>query len=77
MAPTVAINVLATVITSSPWPMFKDFNDKVNASVPLLVPIAYFIPINLANFFSNFSTYGPSVNCPDLTSSSKSLKKGL
>ena len=32
---------------------FKDFNDKISASVPLFVEIQYLVPINFANFFSN------------------------
>ena len=53
IAPTVATNVLAAVITSSPLPISKAFKDNLIASVPEFTPIAYFDPISLANLFSN------------------------
>ena len=34
--------------------MPKDFKDKIKASVPLLVEMQYFDPINLANSFQIF-----------------------
>ena len=51
IAPTVATNVFAAVITSSPIPTFKAFKDNLIASVPEFTPIAYLQPINFAKFF--------------------------
>ena len=53
IGPTVATNVFAAVITSSPGPMFNALRDSLIASVPELTPIAYFVPINLAKLSSN------------------------
>jgi hypothetical protein len=44
IASGVAKKEFATVITSSPGPTSKAFNDKIKASVPLLRPIAYLEP---------------------------------
>ena len=57
IAPTVATNVFAAVITSSPIPTFNAFNDNLIASVPELTPTAYFVPINFAKFFQIFQFF--------------------
>ena len=54
IAPTVATNVLAAVITSSPGLIPIAFNDNLIASVPELTPTAYLEPISLENLFSKF-----------------------
>ena len=62
------------MITSSPFLTPSDFKDKINASVPLFVDIQCFKPIYFANNFSNFSTYGPSVNSEESINLLHSLK---
>ena len=52
IAPTVATNVFAAVIISSPGLIPIAFKGNLIASVPELTPIAYLVPISLANFFS-------------------------
>ena len=69
IAPTVATKVLAAVITSSPCPTPSAFSDNLMASVPLLTPTAYFVPINSAKDFSNFLSSSPNVKSPVLTNS--------
>ena len=64
IAPTVATNVLAAVIISSPGLIFKTFRLNLIASVPELTPTAYFVPINLANFFSKIFNGFPKVKSP-------------
>lgn len=67
IAPTVATNVFAAVITSSPIPTFKAFKDNFIASVPEFTPIAYLQPINFAKFFSNLLNSFPRVKSPVFT----------
>ena len=45
IAATVAVAVCVVVITSSPFPISKALKDNSIASVPLLTPIQYFLPI--------------------------------
>ena len=67
IAPTVATNVLAAVITSSPGFISRTFKLNFIASVPELTPTAYFVPIKLANFFSNIVNSFPKVKSPVFT----------
>ena len=53
--------VIAGIITSEFFGKLKLFNETVNASVPLLHPIAYFALQNLAKFFSNSPTDFPLI----------------
>ena len=53
IAPTVATNVFAAVITSSPEPTPRALSESLIASVPELTPIAYLVPISSAKLFSN------------------------
>ena len=53
IAPTVATNVFAAVITSSPIPTFKAFKDNFIASVPEFTPIIFTLLI-LQNFFQTY-----------------------
>ena len=64
IAPTVATNVFAAVITSSPGPTFKTRRESFMASVPEFTPTAYFVPMSFAKFFSNFSSSLPKVKSP-------------
>ena len=64
MAPTVAMKVLAVVMTSSPGPTPSAFRPSLMASVPELTPIAWRVPIIAANFCSNSRTGLPSVKSP-------------
>ena len=52
---------IAGIITSEFLGKSKLFNATVNASVPLLHPIAYLALQNLAKFFSNSSTAFPFI----------------
>ena len=45
----------------------KALIDKIKASVPVAQPTEYFTLANLENFFSNFSTFFPSIKSPFLT----------
>ena len=40
--------------------MPSDFKDKIKASVPLLVEMQYFTPMNFPNSFSNFQQNNPT-----------------
>ena len=64
IAPTVATKVLAAVITSSPFLIFKAFKDNLIASVPEFTPTAYLEPINFANFVSKIFSSLPKVKSP-------------
>ena len=57
----VATAVFETVKTSSPFLMPQDRRAMCNASVPLFTPIAYLVPINLANSFSKKPTSFPKI----------------
>jgi len=47
--------------------------DKIKASVPVAQPTEYFTLANLENFFSNFSTFFPSIKSPFLTVDKRDL----
>ena len=51
VAPIVATNVLAAVITSSPGLSPKTFKAIFIASVPESTPTAYFVPISFEKLF--------------------------
>ena len=74
IAPTVAMNVLGEVITSSPGPIPISFIGKMSESVPELTPIAYGRPIIFAKRPSNSVTALPSVKSPVNTSSRMSAR---
>ena len=77
MAPTVATNVLAAVITSSPGFIPRARRLSFIASVPLLTPIANLLPINFAKACSNSASGFPRVKSPVATNScSLSHKSG-
>ena len=59
---------MAGIKTSEFFGRFKDFKDKVSASVPLAQPTAYFDPQNLLKFFSKSSTSFPNIKSPFLKS---------
>ena len=67
IAPTVATNVFAVVITSSPNSTPTYLSESLIASVPEFTPTAYSAPISLANSFSNFLSGSPSVKSPPET----------
>ena len=54
IAPTVATNVFAAVIISSPCLTPKTFKLNFIASVPEFTPTAYFVPISFETFFQKF-----------------------
>lgn len=72
IAPTVAMNVLAAVITSSPGCTPTACSARLSASVPELTPIACFAPMAPPNRPSNSATALPSVKSPECTSASMS-----
>ena len=59
----------------SPRVFFKSkaLIDKIKASVPVAQPTEYFTLANLENFFSNFSTFFPSIKSPFLTVDKRDL----
>ena len=67
IAPTVATNVLAAVIISSPGLILIAFKDNLMASVPEFTPTAYLVPISFAKFFSNLFSSFPNVKSPVFT----------
>ena len=60
--PAVAKKVKVGQITSSPGLMPMAISEQSSASLPLLTPMACFVPQYAARFFSNFSTCGPSTS---------------
>ena len=75
IAPTVATNVLAAVITSSPNETPFAFNESLIASVPEFTPNACLTPISFEKLASNFFKGAPSVKSPVLTKSLSSDHK--
>ena len=62
MVSEVEIQLLATVMTSSPGPIPSALSEMYMASVPLAQEIQCLVPIKLANCSSNFFTKGPWMN---------------
>ena len=62
IASAVAKKLKDEVITSSPSPMSKALNARINASVPLLQPTAYFVPISDEKESSNCLITSPPIN---------------
>jgi hypothetical protein len=67
IASPVAMNVLATVTTSSPGPTPKASRARVRASVPLATPQACATPQYRANSSSSRRHSSPPMNCPPAT----------
>ena len=61
------------IITSCFFLSPKALIDKIKASVPVAQPTEYFTLANLENFFSNFSTFFPSIKSPFLTVDKRDL----
>src|SRR5262245_11593961 len=76
IAPTVAMNVLAAVMTSSPGPTPRAFNARRRPSVPDPTPNANCTPTAFANRASNSPTALPSVKSPVAITSRKRAKMG-
>ncbi len=64
IASPVAMNVFATVTTSSPGPTPYAFNARVSASVPFATPQACAAPHDAANSRSKAAHSSPPMNCP-------------
>ena len=63
---TVAMNVIDTVITSSPCPIPRASKARCNALVPVFTPVQYFASKKEEKLSSNTSTSFPKLYCVHL-----------
>ena len=66
---SVATNVNAGTITSSPGPTSSARSDRISASVPLSTATAWAVPVTSRTACSNRSTIGPCTSRPDRSTS--------